>query len=813
MKRIAATMRHHWQFFLFVPILTIVMTWPTLRYVFEANTMWLPSDDIDLRMKFWDSWYVGKVVAGSADLYYTEYLFYPEGLSLVYHNISVPHMLLMRALQLVLTPTSAFNLCFLLVVFSNAAACYVYLFYLFRDRWLSLFGSVVFGLSVNVIVRPGQPDVNMLATVPLALYCLQRGLAERRNRWIVLAGVLIGLTAFIGLYIFVCLLISVGAFILFQLPGRWKARAFWVSIIVLALAAGSTSFFRVYPMMRDDDALDEALMKGGGREYGSDLLDYFVHRENVVTEFVFASILRQPVPLEREDGYLGYVALVLAAFGLLKSKPRRSLLLWLLLFLTFFVLKLGPYLTINERIYTDIVLPKYHLNYLRPPVFRGFWITAYFHVGILLPLAILAVFGLRRLLAAIPAKAVPSVVIALLALVILETFEPPDSFTVPTDRLNYIEWLRGEERPSENRLINVPFGRGPSKEYALYHAYSGYPHAEGGASRMPSVAFSYLKENALLKAWRDEDGILCLPFNGGFFSQAIDQLRADGFSHAVFHNDTVRDIWFANYSVMSVQPAYEDDYVRLYRLPDLRDACDEDGLLRPGVLLQLAAIMLPDGNPDAMAAQLPPIALPLAYDGLALGPPVSLADEIDIDSLLEDDGIAVAAWYPAHTSSDLAAEARGRLARELKTCDAEAGADGARIEYFTRAEIPCELLFGDEPLAVSYANGALLANAVLRVEGDTLELDLLWNAQPDIVHGASIQAFDRAGEKATNSDFTVHHDPLYRHQLDLSPLAPGDYDIRLILYDFASGVSVSGVVIASDAPFQRELDVGLITID
>lgn len=812
MKRIAATMRHHWQFFLIVPILTIIMTWPTLRYVFDVNTLWLPSDDLDQGLKIWDGWYGGRILTGEAQLYYTNLLFAPRGLSLVFHNFSFPHILLLFAAGLLLPPANAYSLCFMLVSLLNAAASYVFLFDLFRDRWLSLFGSVVFGLSVFVIEHPVHPDLSSVAVIPLAMVCLRRWLAEWRMRWIVFAGVVSGVTAFTSMYILVCLAISVGLYLLFQLPKQWRERQFWSGMVLLLLVAGAIGAFRIYPMIGGGE-LNEALEKGGGREIGGDLLDLFAHKDNFITEHVFASLLRQPLPPVREDGYIGYVTLCLVAIGLVTTRPRRLALIWLALFLIFFSLRLGPALTINGVVYDNIVLPKFYLNQLFPAAFKAFWITAYFHVGMLLPVAVLAVYGMKRLLAAFPAKSAKVVILACLALNLAETIEPPDSYTMPDGRLDYIDFLRSEERQEEIRLIHLPFGRGPSKRYLLYQSFSGYPQVEGLASRTPAAAYSYIEANLLLNAWRDDESVLCLPFNRAAFRHALEQLLADGFSHVILHNDGIRPIRFAKYSVMSIQPTYQDEFAHVYRLSDLRENCHEDALLRPGVLPELAAFMTPSASAEPPDAQLPPIALPLAYDGLALGPPVSLAHEIDIDSLLQDDGIAIAVWYPAHSAGDLAAAASGRLARELKTCGGKAGAGGARIEYFTRVEIPCDLLFGADPLAVGYENGALLANALLRVDGDMLELDLLWNALPESVHGASIQAFNRAGEKATNSDFTIHHDPLYRHRLDLSPLAPGDYDIRLILYDFASGVSVPGAVIASDTPFQRELDVGLITIE
>ena len=836
MKRIAAVLRQHWPFFLFVPLLIIVRTWPTLSYVFDLNTLWLPSEDIDLRMKFWDAWYGSQFFAGNADFYFTDLLFFPNGMSLVYHNFSVPHMLLMLGAQLFMPLTSAYNLSYLLIVFANAAASYVYLIYIFRDRWLAMFGSVVFGLSVFVVSRPGQPDLSTVAAVPLVMYGLQRWLAERRNRWLVLAGVLIGSTAFTGMYIFVCLLISVGIFILFQLPKLWKAREFWISVVLLLAVAGSISALRVYPMMRDGAALDEALQKGGGREYGSDLLDYFAHRENLITEHVFSTVLREPVPPIREDGYLGYVALILAAVGLLLSKPRDRTLFWFVLFLTFFLLKLGPYLIVNGRAYADIILPKYHLNFIFPAVFKGFWITAYFHVGILLPLAILAVFGLRRLLAAIPAKIGPLVVIACLVLHLLETIEPPDSTIVPAERLHYIDWLRSEDDQAEIRLINLPFGRAPSKLYALYQVFSGYPQVEGLASRTPSEAYSYIRQNALLSAWRNQKGILCLPFNEGAFSYALDQMHTDGFTHVVFHNGVSRPIRFANYSVMSVKPAYEDQYARVFRLPDLRDACQESALLHSNVFPRLASIMSPSAmavKADATnASDLPnegarldkdasnslsvgaqPLALKLAADGIVLGAPIALANASDVDLLLPDDGIAIIAFYPAQAETNLIEAAASRLASVLKSCGRFEEPGAAAIEYFTRSEMPCALLINDDPLAVSFDNGVILADVLLESDSEGLEIFLLWNKLPDEAHGVSIQVFNRDGAKVANSDFTIRHDSLSPHRLELTSLDSGDYTVKLILYHYETRASVAGVILGAEARFERELEIGSITID
>ena len=95
------------------------MTWPTIIYVVDASAFWLPTGNKDVWMKFWDAWRLPFIIADSRNYYFSEGLFYPDGLSLVYHNFSFPHMLVFGALQQVMPASNAFNLSFLLIVGAN----------------------------------------------------------------------------------------------------------------------------------------------------------------------------------------------------------------------------------------------------------------------------------------------------------------------------------------------------------------------------------------------------------------------------------------------------------------------------------------------------------------------------------------------------------------------------------------------------------------------------------------------------------------------------------------------------------------------
>ena len=179
MTKLFSTLRKHLHFIIIVPLIIIVLTWPTFLHVFETETFWLPTGRNDIFNLFWDAWYAKLVAFEDADFFYTDRLFYPNGVSLAYHNFSLPHMIVFGGLRIVMPAANAFNLTYLLLVFATVSSAYVYLRYLFRDKWISVFGAIVFGTSSFVLSRPATPHISFIAAIPLSLYFFHRAILER----------------------------------------------------------------------------------------------------------------------------------------------------------------------------------------------------------------------------------------------------------------------------------------------------------------------------------------------------------------------------------------------------------------------------------------------------------------------------------------------------------------------------------------------------------------------------------------------------------------------------------------------------------
>ena len=567
-------LRNHLHFIVVVPILIVMMTWPTIRYVFDTSVFWLPIDSGDTFIKIWEAWYAPRILADPAKYLSTDLSFYPEGLSLAYHIFTIPQIILQRVLQLFLPVSNAYNAAYLLIIASSAAAAYVYLLYLMKDHWVSLFGAVVFGFSGYTVGR-SQPDLIFLTFFPLTLYFFHRAILEKRWRHLFIAVALVTCTAYNGIYLLVCLLMTLAAYICYFARERWQDRGFWLRLLVFCSLVSTVVLVRVAPLQANAQAFEDVLGKGGGLEQETDLLQYFVNYANpfwnrAITNRVTTRFLSLTVPGRWNRTYLGYVPLLLIGLGLWHGHYRRRMLPWLMLIAPFLLLRLGSVLTING-LQTGILLPKHYLNEIFPELFRAFYSPDHFQIGVLLPLAVLSCYGLLTALKTIPARRASAFALLCIVLLAAEYYRSPERPRIVTDEeIAFLDWLEADA--SEIRLINLPMNRGNSKQYLFYQTLSGYPQVEGLATRTPPDAYSYIDANYLLSAWRSDSSIICRVGNRAQYLAALDQLLKDGFTHIVLHHSHLKQDTVEG-SFADIVPDYEDKYVTIYRLGNLYDSC------------------------------------------------------------------------------------------------------------------------------------------------------------------------------------------------------------------------------------------------
>ena len=309
-------------------------------------------------------------------------------------------------------------------------------------------------------------------------------------------------------------------------------------------------------------------------------------------------------------------------------------------------------------------------------------------------------------------------------------------------------------------------GRKQSKIYNLYQSLSGYPHAEGAVARTPKSAFDYIRANVLLNTWHQQRRpISCELVERPTYTTGLAQLEADGFTHVVFHQELAH-AEAIKASFRQAVPSYADEYVWIFRLDDLRDACTEeqsayyarsrayaDALQQPSILDERHGIVL----------VFPPTSQ--AYDHFLL----YLHHFADIDhtlvTLSHDDEASLeirhSDFQEPYASSQLEQTAALWLFNIPSVADAERtpafqdwfkgrfhrcqrfpAGERAIVDLYLRADIPCSAMGDSSALDVQYESGLRLHNASYAADGDLLRFYLAWNHKSMNKTSFSLQFFD-----------------------------------------------------------------------
>ena len=135
------------------------------------------------------------------------------------------------------------------------------------------------------------------------------------------------------------------------------------------------------------------------------------------------------------------------------------------------------------------------------------------------------------------------------------------------------------------------------------------------------------------------------------------------------------------------------------------------------------------------------------------------------------------------------------------------------IEYHVIRAIPCRLITDSSPFAIHYEGGTQLANYEVERSARSLEFFFWWGQTIGKDYSLSLQVFDTENNKALWLDAVISGEPLDHFAFDISELAAGEYLVKLIVYDFASKASQSGILVAEQRRFDRALDLLRFSVD
>ena len=131
----------------------------------------------------------------------------------------------------------------------------------------------------------------------------------------------------------------------------------------------------------------------------------------------------------------------------------------------------------------------------------------------------------------------------------------------------------------------------------------------------------------------------------------------------------------------------------------------------------------------------------------------------------------------------------------------------AAVDLYLAKGILCGLFVAEDPLEIIYDGGNHLENIATEVRADELHVSFLWAEILQNEFAFSIQIFNDDGPTGLQVDDVISGTPVHNISLDLSALPTGDYSVNLIVYDFLTRKVQSGLIVDSQARFQRRLEV------
>jgi hypothetical protein len=358
--------------------------------------------DIDGYENVWNFWWVKTALLDlHRNPYFTDYIYYPTGVSLRYHTLNPLNGLLTLPFNLTLGYVPTINLLLVAALAATTFCAFLFLRDLAGNPYAAFAGAALFTYANRNTVFffvNGQTNLISLYWLPLYLFFTLRALHGRplwtagfgraaagSSRWTAYAaGTVIALVAmsltdwqyvmfavFVTLLYFTFLLVT-------RLPAGEKTAAFLKLVAIGGAYTAIVTLPLLLPMLNEMGANPWLIVSGQSAWHSLDLADL-------------------TLPGLGNPGYLAAAAAVLglAAAWKMGGMARRSALFWTLIALIFYVMALGPVLILGGT-ETGVPLPYRILQSL--PLFSIGRDPGRFSLVATLGVSVLCAFGLAWLL-------------------------------------------------------------------------------------------------------------------------------------------------------------------------------------------------------------------------------------------------------------------------------------------------------------------------------------------------------------------------------------------------------------------------------
>ncbi|MCX6355717.1 MAG: hypothetical protein NTZ78_12575 [Candidatus Aureabacteria bacterium] len=356
---------------IFYLVCFVILTFPL---ILKFSTHYF-QDEGDGCQNLWNMWWVNKAVTElHQPVWYTNYLHYPHGSTLLGHTLNPFNGYIGILLQKFLTLGEAFNV---MVIFSFVMGGWsaFYLAYIFsRSYWGSILAGYIFTFSsYHFGQAQGHMQLVSLEWLPLfiAVFYL---LLEEPSTFRAIASAITLFLVILCDYYYAFYSVMTGGILLLHRGWRRKDFLFifrrdyvWPIMLFLYLSLVTTGV--LVGLFLFANARDP--FSAGAADGGLDVMSLFVYgahwRFGELTRFFWS---RTPLATSETSVHLGFSVMFILVYAWVNRNriDAKHIRLWYGIFIFFFLLALGSTLRIAGVVIPGIILPYGALTYLIPPL-------------------------------------------------------------------------------------------------------------------------------------------------------------------------------------------------------------------------------------------------------------------------------------------------------------------------------------------------------------------------------------------------------------------------------------------------------------
>lgn len=470
-------------------VLSLLWTYP-LILKFSTDVFGLGGDRY---IYLWDMWWMKKALVDlKTNPFFTNYVFYPHGVGLGFHDFTIFNALVSVPLQAFFTVEEIYNLLFLSSFVFGGFGCFVLLRYLTGSGLAAFLSGLVFAFWGGRMYHVDHLSLNSFHWFPYCAFYLLKTVREQSYRNPILAAVFLAMNALSAWYYAIYMTLFTGLFLLYT---AWTERAAVLTmrnllkLVVLGAVFGLLMLPVMFPMLRDIAAGEDYMASPVIMDESASLNTVFLPSVNhpFLGKYARLFYLKHDFPMQwglTGGSFIGYTVLLLCLYAGFKLR-RLKLGFWLLAAVIFLLLAFGPYFMLFSKHYMQIPLP--YLLLLKLPILKIIRVPVRFMALVMFCCAVLAGYATWDILRKVRLR--KTVFVLLSALILFEAVRFYYMRPVETAPELYRQLGQDTEDYAILELTQLMKWTHASVRAPLFQIQHGKKLFHGHSSRMPFEAY------------------------------------------------------------------------------------------------------------------------------------------------------------------------------------------------------------------------------------------------------------------------------------------------------------------------------------